>query len=122
MSETAGVHRACWRDGCLAVAGHAQQSDKKPIVAFLGASTASLASERVAAFEQRLGELGWIKGHTVMIEYRWAEGHFDRSADIIADFVRSNVDVIVTHATANIIAAKKATAHIPIVFAVAAID
>jgi putative ABC transport system substrate-binding protein len=67
-----------------------------------------------------LKELNWITGRNVTIEYRWAEGQFKRSPEIIAEFIRLRVDVIVTHATANIIAAKKATMDIPIVFAVAA--
>ena len=47
----------------------------------------------------RLRELGWVEGQTVTIEYRWAEGRFERSPEIIAEFVRLKVDVIVTHAT-----------------------
>ena len=98
----------------------AQQADKLPTIGFLGASTASLASERTAAFEKRLRELGWIEGRTVAIAYRWAEGRFERPPEIIAEFIRLKVDIIVTHATSNIIAAKRATSTIPIVFAVAA--
>jgi len=52
----------------------AQQRDKLPLIGFLGATTPALASERVAAFTQRLKELGWIEDRTVKIEYRWAEG------------------------------------------------
>jgi putative ABC transport system substrate-binding protein len=66
---------------------------------------------------QRLRELGWIEGRNVAIEYRWAETRFERSPEIIAEFVRLKVDVIVTHATANILAAKQGTSVIPIVFA-----
>jgi hypothetical protein len=66
----------------------------------------------------RLHELGWIEGRTVAIEYRWAEGRNERYAEIGAEFVRIKVDVIVTSGTA-IVAAKRATAVIPIVFAVA---
>src|SRR5262249_37756331 len=54
---------------------------------------------------------------TVSIEYRWADGRFDRSPDIVREFVRANVDVIVTNATPNVLAAKRATSAIPIVFA-----
>jgi putative ABC transport system substrate-binding protein len=67
---------------------------------------------------QRLRELGWIDGRTVKIEYRWAEGRSERFAEIAAEFVRLKVDVIVTYATPPSIAAKKATAVIPIVSAV----
>jgi len=97
----------------------AQQRDKLPLIGFLGASTPALASERVAAFTQRLRELGWIEDRTVKIEYRWAEGDLKRSPEIIAEFVRLKVNVIVTHATENVIAAKRVTSVIPIVFAAA---
>jgi putative ABC transport system substrate-binding protein len=70
-----------------------------------------------AAFVQRLRELGWIEGRNITIEYRWADGDTDRLADLVADFVRLKVDVIVTTGTASIVAAKQATSIIPIVFA-----
>jgi putative ABC transport system substrate-binding protein len=98
----------------------AQQAGKVPTVGFLSASTPSLSRERVAAFKQRLEMLGWTEGRTITVEYRWAEGHPERSPEIIAEFVKQNVAVIVTHATDNVIAAKKITSKIPIVFAVAA--
>jgi putative ABC transport system substrate-binding protein len=73
----------------------------------------------IDAFVQRLRELGWIENRTVAIEYRWAEGREARFAEIAAEFVRLKVDVILTYATPSSIAAKKATAVIPIVFAAA---
>jgi ABC-type uncharacterized transport system substrate-binding protein len=76
-------------------------------------------SQRGAAFSQKLRELGWIEGRTVVIKYGWAEGRSERFAEIAAEFVRTNVDVIVTSGTANVIAAKQVTSTIPIVFAVA---
>jgi putative tryptophan/tyrosine transport system substrate-binding protein len=72
----------------------------------------------VTAFVQRLRELGWIEGRTVAIEYRWAEGRSEHMAEIAAEFVRLKVDVIVTYATPPVVAAKQATAVIPIVSAV----
>ncbi len=72
----------------------------------------------VTAFVQRLRELGWIEGRTVAIEYRWAEGRYEHLAEIAAEFVRLKVDVIVTYATPPVVAAKQATADIPIVSAV----
>jgi putative ABC transport system substrate-binding protein len=72
----------------------------------------------VTAFVQRLRELGWIEGRTVAIEYRWAEGRYEHLAEIAAEFVRLKVDVIVTYATPPVVAAKQATAVIPIVSAV----
>jgi ABC-type uncharacterized transport system substrate-binding protein len=69
---------------------------------------------------QRLRDHGWVEGRNLTIMYRWAETHFERSPDIIAEFVRLKVDVIVTHGTANVVAAKQATSTIPIVFAAVA--
>src|SRR5262252_3413398 len=89
------------------------QPSKVPIIGFLGTATPSTMSSRVAAFVQRLRELGWIENRTVVIEYRWAEGRSERFAEIVAEFVRLKVDVIVTHSTATVIAAKQATAVIP---------
>jgi len=70
------------------------------------------------AFEKRLRELGWIEGHTVAIEYRWAGGRSERFGEIAAEFVRRKVDIIVTSGAA-VPQAKEATSDIPIVFAVA---
>jgi putative tryptophan/tyrosine transport system substrate-binding protein len=102
------------------LAARAQQAAKLPTIGFLGANSPAVQSRWTAAFVQRLSELGWIEGRTVAIEYRWAEGRFDRAPGIIAEFVRLKVDVIVTHATANILAAKQGTSVIPIVFAAVA--
>jgi putative ABC transport system substrate-binding protein len=82
----------------------------------LGANSAALQSQWTAAFVQRLRELGWIEGRTIAIEYRWAEGRFDRSPALVAELIQRKVDVIVTHATANVVAAMQVTSLIPIVF------
>jgi putative tryptophan/tyrosine transport system substrate-binding protein len=95
------------------------QQPAMPVIGFLGAATPSAWSKWVAAFLQRLRELGWIEGRTVAIEYRWGEGRNERFAEITAEFVRLKVDVIVTSGIAAL-AAKQATSVIPIVFAVAA--
>jgi putative ABC transport system substrate-binding protein len=95
----------------------AQQSGKMPTIGFFGAQTPVAQSQWTPAFLQRLGDLGWVEGRTVSIEYRWAEGHSARYAEIIAEFVRLKVDVIVTNGTPTVIAAKEATSVIPIVFA-----
>ena len=83
------------------LAARAQQPAKLPTIGFLGASTPSTESQWIAAFVQRLRELGWIEGRTVAIEYRWAEGRSERFAEIAAEFVRLKVDVIVTAGTAR---------------------
>jgi putative ABC transport system substrate-binding protein len=75
-------------------------------------------SQWAAAFVQRLHELGWTEGRTIAIEYRWAEGR-NEPAEIVAEFVRLKVDIIVTYGTPSILAAKQATSAIPIVFAAA---
>jgi putative tryptophan/tyrosine transport system substrate-binding protein len=97
------------------LAAWAQQS-AMPVIGFLGGPTASASGPWVAAFAQRLRELGWIEGRTVAIEVRWAEGRSERFAEIAAEFVRLKVDVIVT-AGPPVFAAKQATSVIPIVFA-----
>jgi ABC-type uncharacterized transport system substrate-binding protein len=102
------------------MAARAQQPTKVHRIGFLGANTPSVQSQWTAAFVQRLRELGWIEGRNVAIEYRWAEARFERSPEIIAEFVRLKVDVIVTHGTANVAAAKETTSVIPIVFAAVA--
>jgi putative ABC transport system substrate-binding protein len=101
------------------VTARAQQSGKLRTIGFLGPNTHSAASEWVAAFVQRLRELGWMEGRTITIEYRWAEGREKRFAEIAAEFVRLKVDVIVTSGTPAVMASKKATSVIPIVFATA---
>ena len=109
--------------GAMAIwplAARAQQAGRLPTIGFLGANTAAAQSEWTAAFGQRLRELGWIDGRTVSIEYRWAEGRSERFAEFAAEFVRLKVDIILTHNTPPVLAAKQATSVIPIVFATAA--
>jgi putative tryptophan/tyrosine transport system substrate-binding protein len=96
---------------------HAQQPPKLPIIGFLGTSTPSAQRETTDAFVQRLGELGWTDSRTVAIEYRWAEGSTERFTAITTEFVRLKVDVIVTQGTSIVLAAKRVTSNIPIVFA-----
>ena len=99
----------------LAVPGPAvaQPAGQMPQVGFLGAS--SSASANVEAFRQGLRELGWAEGKNIVIEYRFAEGRFDRLPDLAADLVRLKVDVITAAPTPGAVAAKKATGTIPIV-------
>jgi putative tryptophan/tyrosine transport system substrate-binding protein len=99
------------------IAALAQQPAR--LIGFLGANTASSQRQWTDAFLQRLREHGWIEGRTVTLEYRWAEGRFARSPELIAELVRLKVDIIVTHGTPNVVAAKQGTSVIPIVFAAA---
>ena len=101
------------------LAARAQQPAKLPTIGFLGAATASVAGQWFAAFVQRLHELGWMEGRNIAIEVRWAEGRSERYAEIAAEFVRLNVDVIVTVGTPASLAAKQATSVVPIVFVAA---
>jgi len=99
----------------------AQQSKKfkkLPTIGVLGAATPLSWRHWVAAFVQRLGELGWSEGRTVAIEYRWADGRTERFPEIATEFAQMNVDVIVTAAN-GVLPAKRATSTIPIVFVIA---
>jgi len=92
------------------LAARAQQAAKRPTIGVLAGG----ATSWIAAFTQRLTELGWIEGRSVAILYRFTDGTVpERDSDVAAEFVRLNVDVIVT---ARVIAAKQATSTIPIVF------
>jgi putative ABC transport system substrate-binding protein len=101
----------------LPLTAHAQQPGKLPTIGILGGN-ASVWSPWTSAFVGRLRELGWIDGQTIAIEYRWDEGRPERDAEIATEFVRLNVDAIVTTGAA-VPTLKRATSVIPIVFAIA---
>jgi putative tryptophan/tyrosine transport system substrate-binding protein len=96
------------------LATSAQQAGKLPTIGFVG-SNASGWGPWTAAFVARLHDLGWIEGRTVGIEYRWSEGRPERIAEIAAEFVRRNVDIVVTN-DSSAPTIKQATSVIPIVF------
>jgi putative ABC transport system substrate-binding protein len=96
------------------LAASAQQTPRLPTIGSPSPMTASVESQRAAAFVQRLRELGWIEGRTVAIKVRWAEGRSERAADIVAEFVRQKVDVIVSRGSVSVLAAKQV---IPMVLA-----
>jgi putative ABC transport system substrate-binding protein len=110
--------------GCSAaivpVMARAQRPAGPPTIGYLGAYSQAVQAPWTDAFVKRLRELGWVDGSTVKIEYRWAEGRADRFAEIAAEFARLKVDVLVTGGTEPVLAAKRATPNIPIVFATAA--
>ena len=101
------------------LAAQAQQPAQRPIIGYLGVATLSAESQRVAAFMQRLHQLGWIEGNNIAVEFRWAEGRTERAAEIAAEFVRLKVDIVVTAGNSQVLTLKQATRTIPIIFAVA---
>ena len=89
------------------------QQPKPPTIGYFGATTAAAEKLRTNAFVQRLGELGWIDGQTIAIEYRWADSRTERFPEVAADLVRLRVDTIVATSIAAALACKQATAANP---------
>jgi putative tryptophan/tyrosine transport system substrate-binding protein len=100
-----------------AVAARAQQPGM-PVVGFVNAGAADTSADYVAAFRKGLGETGYVEGQNVTDEYHDLEGQYDRLSALMADLVRRRVAVIATPTVSEAIAAKAATATIPIVFGV----
>jgi putative ABC transport system substrate-binding protein len=97
--------------------GAQQQARRTARIGFLGAATAAGFASRVEAFRSGLRELGYVEGTNIAIDFRWAEDKYERLPALAGQLVHANVDVIVTHGTPGTLAAKQATASIPIVFA-----
>lgn len=93
----------------------AQQARKLPRIGFLGNSTPTLEAKLVGSFREGLRDLGYIENQNISIEYRWAEGKYERLPTLIAELIASKVDVIVTAGTPAALAVKKATASVPLV-------
>jgi putative ABC transport system substrate-binding protein len=92
-----------------------QQAGKVPRIGYLRATSPSDRPPLLDAFRQRLGELGWVEGQNIVIDYRFAEDRLDRLPDLAAELVRLKVDIIVSTGTQGVTAAKNATETIPIV-------
>ncbi len=104
----------------LAPLAEAQSARQVWRIGYLGTSSPALEPNLVNAFRQGLREFGHIEGQDIVIEYRWAEGKYDRFPELAAELVRLKVDVILTAGTPGALAAKQATRTIPIVMAVVA--
>src|SRR5438093_13747869 len=98
---------------CSSVA--AQQPKKIPRIGFLGNSTPALEENLVGPFREGLRDLGYIEGKNIVIEWRWAEGKYERFPTLIAELIALNIDLIVTAGTPATIALKKATTTLPLV-------
>src|SRR5437899_12280550 len=94
------------------------QQPNAPVVGFIYGGSADGASRYAVSFHKGLNETGYVEGQNVTVEYHWLEGHYDRLPALLADLVRRQVAVIATPGNVPSIAAKAATATIPIVFGV----
>jgi putative ABC transport system substrate-binding protein len=101
----------------LCVSAQTQEPKKVARIGFLGATSPQVESTRIEGFYQGMRELGYVEGKNIVIEWRWAEGKFDRLPDLAAELMRLNVDVIVAGGSTSTGAAKKVTTTIPIVMA-----
>jgi putative ABC transport system substrate-binding protein len=93
------------------------QQPKLPTVGMLGAGTPTSHGKWIDGLVARLRELGWTDGDNVRIAYRWAQGSDERTAEIATDFVRQNVDVIVTSGNQAVKTVMRTTAQVPIIAA-----
>jgi ABC-type uncharacterized transport system substrate-binding protein len=103
----------------LVTVAWAQQVKKIPRIGFLGNSTAALEENLVEPFRRGLRDLGYVEGRNILIEYRWAEGNYDRFPALIGELVAQKVEIIVTAGTPASLAVKKAAPSIPLVMAAA---
>ena len=99
------------------LAAQAQQTDNVYRIGFLGNSTAALEANLVGPFREGLRDLGYVEGRNALIEYRWAEGKYDRFPALIGELLALKVAVIVTAGTPAALAVKKATTSVPVVMA-----
>jgi putative ABC transport system substrate-binding protein len=96
----------------------AQPPGKVARIGYLGNASPALERDAIDAFRQGLRELGYAEGHNLLVEFRWAEGRYERFPELVAELVRLKVDVILTAGTPGALAAKHATQTTPIVMAI----
>ena len=92
------------------------QPSTKPVIGFLSSGSPMTFASRLEGFRLGLRDFGYVEGANITVEYRFAEGQYERLPELAADLVRSKVELIVTHGTPGSLAAKRATTTIPIVF------
>jgi putative tryptophan/tyrosine transport system substrate-binding protein len=111
LGGAVALFSACWPPMAAA-------QQPMPVIGFLNVASPAGYANYVAAFRDGLKESGFIEGQNIAIEYRWAEGHYERLPEMAADLAQRQVSVIVANTPANL-AAKKATETIPVVFTTA---
>jgi putative tryptophan/tyrosine transport system substrate-binding protein len=93
----------------------AQAQQRSPRIGFMGNSTAVLEANLVRPFRERLRELGYEEGRNIVIDYRWADGDYERFPTLVAELLAARVEVIVTAGTPAALAVKRATSTVPLV-------
>ena len=99
----------------LPLVARAQRAGKPQVIGVIANGTVASTRPFAEITVQRLGELGWVEGRDVVVEYRYAEGSLDRAAEAAAEFARMNVDIILVSGDSQALAVKRATDTIPIV-------
>ena len=118
VHATARIHHIGWRHGGNLADCGTRAATSLPVIGFLHSATASAYAPMTAAFRKSLNEAGYVEGQNVLIEYRWADGQFDRLPALATDLVNQQVSVIFAGGGSDpSLAAKAATSKIPIVFA-----
>jgi putative tryptophan/tyrosine transport system substrate-binding protein len=100
------------------LATSAQPTNKMTRIGFLGSATATGSSQSVKALREGLKAFDYVEGKNIIIEFRWAEGKYERLPELVADLIRLNVDLLVTHGTPGTQGAKRVTTNIPIIMAI----
>jgi putative ABC transport system substrate-binding protein len=100
------------------LAARAQQAGKVYRIGFLGSATAAGSAKAIESLRKGLREFGYVEGTNIGIEFRWAEGNYDRLPHLVAELIATNVDLLITHGTPGTRVAKEATTTIPIVMAI----